>query len=339
MGVPMDPEFPKRFRDKRSDRTDLVTTWREEEMLDGEVVNSFAIIFRTRGCSWSYRSGCTMCGYHTATNPGITEDNLRSQLNEALERYKGEEIVKIYTSGSFADEGEISSELASLILSSFDSRLTVVETRPEYVTDQKMKSMCSEVNELEVAIGLESSSDFVLKHCVNKGFTYQDYLTAREKIFLAGARSRTYLLLKPPFLTEIEAMDDLLNSMEAVSHPKNTISVNPVNVQKFSPLELLWKRKLYRPPWLWSLLDVLERTDQRPVISRAGLGSFRGAHNCGDCDKDVLKIITLYGTTGEIPDEIPRCSCKSEWETEKNIQSTYFRGSMEILSNRYAGYV
>ncbi|MFO8109892.1 MAG: archaeosine biosynthesis radical SAM protein RaSEA [Thermoplasmata archaeon] len=338
----MDPEFPKRFRDKRSSKTDLVTTWHGEEILNGNPAGTFAIIFRTRGCSWSYRSGCTMCGYHTDTNPGVKEQDLVRQLGEAVDRYRGEDIVKIYTSGSFFDTNEIPESLASTILSSFDSELTVVETRPEYVSREVLNSMCGHVNTLEVAIGLESANDFVLEHSINKGFTYQNYVTARDKVLQEGARLRTYLLLKPPFLTEDEAIQDTINSVNAVYHPENTISINPVNVQRYSPLESLWRRKLYRPPWLWSLIEVIKNTDKNMVISNAGLGSVRGAHNCGRCDRTVVDVLRKFNITQDrdVLEDIPQCSCKENWKAQNRLEPyMYFRGNPEILSHRYAGYV
>ncbi len=332
-------DFPKRFRDKRSDKTDLVATWHGQEMLKGELTDTFAIIFRTRGCSWSYRSGCTMCGYHTDTNPRVEIGDLEDQLKEAISRYGGEDIVKIYTSGSFLDPNEVPTDLSTYILSSFDSKLTVVESRPEYVKPEVIDTMTDQVDQLEIAIGLESANDFVLEHCINKGFTFSDYKKAREIVFEANARLRTYLLLKPPFLTEQEAIDDLLYSIGSVSHPMNTISINPVNVQRYSPLELLWKRKLYRPAWLWSLLEVIHKADEEMVISRAGLGSFRGAHNCGECDSNIVEAINNFFKESSILEDISNCSCKDEWRAYKEFEPyMYFRGTPDILSDRYTGY-
>ncbi len=334
--------FTKRFRDVHSSRTGLVSSWHGEELLDGEVVDTFAVIFRTRGCAWGHRNGCTMCGYHTDTNPEITRSHLNAQMEEAIRRYDGERIVKIYTSGSFLDPGEIPLDLAKDILSSFDSELTVVESRPEFIKPDLLEELCDSVQLLQIAMGLESANDFVLEHSINKGFRYSDYLDAREIVFNAGAVLRTYLLLKPPFLTENEAIEDLIRSISEVDHPKNTISINPVNVQRHSPLELLWRRKLYRPPWLWSLIEVIERTDQDLIISRAGLGSKRGANNCSDCDKDIVKKLQEFNLSQDrsLFSDLPDCTCKSHWKTYKEMEPlTHFRGSLEILSDRYAGYI
>ncbi len=336
------PTEKKQYADKRDD---LVSTWKGEDLLDGELTNSFTMIMRTRGCSWAHRSGCLMCGYHTASNPSIEPGSLLKQLETALSRYDGEKLVKIYTSGSFLDEREIPSDIAEQILSSFSADKIIVESRVEYVNAGVLESYRDMAPDLEIAVGLESTNDFVLENCINKGITVDDYWRARETIFSKGLTLRTYLLLKPPFLTEYEAIQDLSNSISEISHPMNTVSVNPVNVQKNSLLEKLWYRGEYRPPWLWSLLKAVRSSDIKGplVISRAGLGSKRGAHNCGDCDESVIDIIDRFNLTGDIgllQDSYSSCDCTEQWKAEtKYGPLIQYRGPVEILSNRYAGYV
>ncbi len=329
----------------REDRTDLITTWTEEELHGGEVKDVFSVIFRTRGCSWSYESGCSMCGYYTATNPDITEDDLNDQLNDALERYTGEDIVKIYTSGSFLDTGEVSFELGLNILGSFDAQKILIESRPEYVEEGELERYEEKAEELEVAIGLESANDFVLEHCINKGFTFEDYREAAETIKNVGARSRTYLLFKPPFLTELEAMDDISDSIKKIEGLTDMISINPVNVQRGSLVDWLHKRKLYRPPWLWSLVEVLRKldTDATVVSSKAGLGTRRGCHNCEDCNENIIEMIEEFNLTQD-PDvfnplkEKNICDCRETWKKEKELEPfLHFRGTPKILRDRYAG--
>ena len=338
----------KGIKDERSSRTDLVSSWQEEEIWKGKIRDTFAVIFRTRGCSWSHSSGCTMCGYHTDTNPYITEDDLKNQLDQALKRYKGEDIVKIYTSGSFFDENEIPTELATNILTSFEAKKIVVETRPQFITPDKLKKYSSKVKKLEVAIGLESSNNFVLKNCINKGFKLENYLEKRDLIFENQSLLRTYLLLKPPFLTEKEAMKDLKDSIIRVSHPDNIISINPVNIQRGSLLEKLWNDRTYRPAWLWSLLKVISEVDDidsTVISSTVGLGSERGAHNCDECDPEIVELIKEFNLTQDVEPiksrlKDPDCSCYYQWKKESELEPYLnFRGRVGILSDRYAGYV
>ncbi|MBS3781175.1 MAG: archaeosine biosynthesis radical SAM protein RaSEA [Candidatus Thermoplasmatota archaeon] len=329
---------------ERSDRRDLIAHWDEEELYKGKIKDVFSLIFRTRGCYRSYSSGCSMCGYYTDTNPDITVEDIQSQLKEALSHYEGEEIVKIYTSGSFLDRDEIDEETSFDILESFDAEKIVIETRPEFVERDRIRRFSQTVNELELAIGLESSNDFVLENCINKGFLFKDYKKSVEEISdLISVR--TYLLLKPPFLTEKEAIEDLTDSIQMISDLTDIISINPVNVQKGTLLEELWHKDLYSPPWLWSIIEAISSLDKidKPIfVSRAGLGSDRGSSNCEECNARVLELIESFNKNQEVStlNKTPECDCRSRWKIEKEIEPyLHFRGSPEILSNRYAGYV
>ncbi len=332
-------------KSERSDRTDLITTWEESEIDDSEVKDVFSVIFRTRGCSWSYLGGCSMCGYYTDTNPEIKDEHLERQLSSALEKYDDQPIVKIYTSGSFLDEKELSNDIAEKILDSFDSEKTLIESRPEFIKKKRLKELSELTNQLEVAIGLESADNFILKRCINKGFTFDGYERAAKRVKKTDGLVRTYLLLKPPFLTEKEAINDTLVSIDKVTELSDIISINPVNVQRGSLVEHLWYKNVYRPPWLWSLVQVLKeaRLDTTLVSSKAGLGSDRGPHNCGDNDDEIIEKIDQFNITQDksVLEEVPTdCSCRLKWKKEKELGNyLFFRGDPGILSNRYAGYI
>ena len=81
-----------------------VAKWVEEEVLDGEVVEAGVVILRTRGCYWSIKEGCSMCGYFNDTVPGgVSDEMLREQWQKVRPILKGKKYAKIYTSGSFID--------------------------------------------------------------------------------------------------------------------------------------------------------------------------------------------------------------------------------------------
>ncbi|MCK5548290.1 MAG: archaeosine biosynthesis radical SAM protein RaSEA, partial [Thermoplasmata archaeon] len=249
--------------------TEPAASWSEKEVFNGSVEDSLVIILRTKGCSWHRRGGCLMCGYHFDSDPSVKDDDVLTQLESALGRIKEEKIAKLYNSGSFFDEEEISGKLRKKILEALEGKVEklVVETRPEFISDKPIKDALGHVKNLEVAVGLESANDLVLEKCVNKGFTFKDFekgaTTARD----AGASVRTYLLVKPPFLTEKEAIEDAVSSAKKAAKYSDVISFNPLNIQKGTLVEKLWRRGDYRPPWLWSVLDVIEKArDAEPRI-------------------------------------------------------------------------
>ncbi len=293
--------------------------WSEDDILDGKLTKAFVVILKTRGCSWATHSGCTMCGYFKDSNPFITEKDIEEQITYAFAHYQGEKIVKIFNSGSFLDEREVPSEMQKKILKKFFEKAEKVsiETRPEFVSGIKKIKGIMDKKTMEISLGLESANDTILNYSINKGFTFADWEKAAQKVLDAGMQLKTYLLIKPPFLTEREAIEDALLSVKKISHLAHTISFNPVAIHGYTLVEYLWKRNLYRPPWLWSICSILEKTKEKfsgtikcDIV--AG-GTKKGAHNCGKCDKPFLKAIKNYTLMKKNAFEKLECTCKEEW--------------------------
>jgi len=305
---------------KRPARDEPVSIWSEKDMLEGKTVDALVVILRSRGCGWSKESGCLMCGYNQDSLDTITGTDLISQFGKAMEKHAGQPFIKIYTSGSFLDPGEIEPKARDSILGLAGQKAShvLVESRPEFVSQANLDAALAHVKTLEVAIGLETANDDVRSRCINKGFAFKNFERACKTVADAGASVRTYLLLKPPYMTEGDAIADTLGSIERAGKMSQTISVNPMNVQRGTVVESLWRKKLYRPPWLWSLLSVLERgsklTDARLMSAPSGGGSNRGAHNCGKCDEGLLKAIEKFSLSGDTSDlKSGGCKCKEAW--------------------------
>ncbi|MBI5000948.1 MAG: archaeosine biosynthesis radical SAM protein RaSEA [Euryarchaeota archaeon] len=304
-----------------------VAVWKSQELCDGKVVPTLVVILRTCGCAWSRTSGCTMCGYDAESVSNVSEEDLDAQVARALSAHNSEPVVKIYTSGSFLDLREIPrpAEVFQRFLDKGAQRI-VVESRPEYV-ETSLPLLEKSGRKVEVAMGLETASDKIRSLSINKGFTFGQYAIAAKGIKKAGARVRTYLLLKPPFLNERDAIEDCSRSIDAAAKMSDVISINPVNVQRGTLVERMWKRGEYRPPWLWSLLEALRRghaaipKDVMLVSDPSGGGTPRGVHNCGKCDGRVLeavKRISLSQDAGAL--SIESCACRQSWEAMLDVE-------------------
>jgi radical SAM enzyme (TIGR01210 family) len=323
----------KRGERRESRPDEPAAVWSEQETLDEKAL---VVILRTSGCAWARSTGCLMCGYATASLPEGRHADIGAQVGRALERYRGEGCVKLYTSGSFLDSREVP-EPEGVLARFFEAgaRRVVVETRPEYIAASR-ELLYSYSGKLEIAIGLETASDRVRERCVRKGFTFAQYAEAARAARDAGCRVRTYLLLKPPFLSEVDALRDTLSSVAAAAAHSDVISVNPVNVQGGTLVERLWRRGEYRPPWLWSVVELLAlasgrkgpgvgitgleplalRGKLRLVSSPSGGGSQRGTHNCGKCDARVLEAITKFSLTQDRTAlEGLCCTCVERWRS------------------------
>lgn len=307
------------------ERQSPVSIWKEQDVVNGRLVDAFVVILRTTGCWWSWQKGCTMCGYNAASSKAVTTDDMRRQLEKALQRYQGEGMVKIYTSGSFLDPNEVPLDLRSEILSSFSGAERILfESRPEFITNENLEGIDPRS---ALAIGLETANEEVLRKCVRKGFTVKDYTRAAEVLLDLKLPLRTYLLLKPPYLTERAAVQDAIASVHYAAPYSESVSVNPVNVQRDTVVDALWRRGNYRPPWLWSLVEVLRQgragTSVRIMSSPSGGGTARGVHNCDHCDRKILDAVQRFSFSQD-PDDLGglECGCHEEWTATMDLQDT-----------------
>lgn len=310
------------MKDKRSP-SQLEAIWKESDMADGEKVDAMVMIMRTNGCCWVKHGGCTMCGYKEASLQNVSEEDLLSQLQQALSRYKGEPFVKIYTSGSFLDENEIPKDVRNKIFDAFSGcKRILFESRPEFITPEVVDTLPSNVT---VALGLESANPEVLRTSVHKGFTPSDILRCGTLLHEKGLGVRTYLLLKPPFLTENAAIADAVASARFADPFSDEISINPLNVQRGTYVERLWKRGEFRSPWIWSLIEVFRQLNgtvtSRLMSSPSGGGAMRGVHNCGSCDQKALEAIERFSYSQNISDLDVHCDCERSWQAYRESEA------------------
>jgi radical SAM enzyme (TIGR01210 family) len=125
-------------------------------------------------------------------------------------------------------------------------------------------------------------------------------------------------MMKPLFVTEREAMEDMQNSITEVAPYVDMISMNLCTVQGRTELEQYWHRGEFRPPYLWSAVKVLLDADIAIACDPIGGGFRRGPHNCGTCDKDIVAAINEYSLNAD-KNTLQAvwgvgCSCKKEWE-------------------------
>ncbi len=300
--------------------------WQEDDTFKGKKTLALTVIIQTAGCRWANHSGCSMCGYFRDSLPGeLDKKQIISQIEKSLKKHNNEPIIKIFTSGSFLDTKEISFDTQKKILEKVAKRPHVkkisIESRPEFVTD-KIEELAQIIKPaaLEVSIGLESANNHVLKKSINKGFLFNDWLKAARYLRDYNLELKTYLLVKPPFLTEKESMEDCIYSAKKIIDLSHTISFNPVNIHSYTLVEWLWNRGEYRPPWLWSIMSILREVknldkDTHIQCDIIAGGQKRGAHNCGKCDKKILENIKHFSLSqNEKFLEDIECECKKKWE-------------------------
>ncbi|MHA1440568.1 MAG: archaeosine biosynthesis radical SAM protein RaSEA [Candidatus Heimdallarchaeota archaeon] len=316
-----------------------ISAWVEDDRLITQKGKALVIILNSNGCAWaqSGSGGCSMCGYSNETSENISAKDLIKQVEDVLLKFtKGNyQSVKLFNSGSFLDDNEIPID-AQITIMELLAKLPevteiIIETRPEYVTQDKIKQMkkiLGKDKELELGIGLESSNDFIRVNNINKGFTFKDFKQAIKIALKNNVRVKSYLLFKPPFLTEKEAINDTVQSaIDSIIAGARSVSINPMNIQSGTLVFQLWRNDLYRSPWFWSLQKVIRKLWKRIgeenlqgkvdriVTDPSGAGSNKGVHNCRKCNKHFIKAIKNYSLLQDTSVLVEiSCKCKETWK-------------------------
>lgn len=324
-----------------------ISYWIKEDRLRDGIGKEFTIILRSKGCSWgsSERGGCSMCGYYLdAINEEVSTTQLINQFDYAynnkineIEQDPHNYNLKIYNSGSFLDEKEIPKEVRNYIFEKIASiekfKEVTIESRLEYITSETLEEILEFFKKkyIEIAIGLETVDDYIRNNFINKGVLFEDFKNVLKRCKEYDIGVKAYLLLKPPFLNEQAAIDDCIYSIKnLVDLGVDSISINPLNIQKGTLVEYLWYQNRYRPPWYYSLFKCIKKSVNqedlkvvRLVSNPSGAGSKRGIHNClkRDCEnfsRTILKNFVLSQNLDDLEQKESECECKRKYEMQKN---------------------
>lgn len=334
-------EFLRELREAHWQRVQIkprdkpVGIWLEDDLLDWKPVKALTIVLRTTGCCWAKTGGCAMCGYAYDASPSeVSVGELMAQLQIGMEQLSSEvKVAKLFTSGSFLNPEEVPLVARNQILATLGKKVEkiIIESRPEFVKSRIVMECGNLVKRLEIAIGLETSSDVIRNEHINKGFAFDDFIRAAKIAHESGSTVKAYLLLKPPFLSERAAIEDMINSIKDASLHADTISINLCNVQRGTLVYELFANKSYRPPWLWSAVEVLRKG--REILAKekvimcdpVAAGVKRGPHNCGKCDSAVASSIRKFSLSQDpaVFSDL-YCDCLETWKKVLELEDYTF---------------
>lgn len=350
-------ELNKEIRQKYLNRMEphsareLSASWFSEDLLYSGKGNAIFTILPTPGCAHalSQSGGCTMCSY-IADSPlkKVSSAELVDIFKDNLNKFEilPRTVVKIFVSGSFLNEEEIPREARDEILNILNQENNVeevvVESRPEYVTEESIQACCSRIPDkiFEVSMGLESSSNYIKEYKINKGFLNEDFQRAVNTIKSLKSdykiTSKAYLFVKPILTSEKEAIEDAVASAQyAEELGVDRISFCPATIHKGTLMEVLWRRGSYQPPWIWSVLEIIKKvrsTVKIPVImDTSGFGTRRGPYNCKKCNKKLKNMIIQSNIDQSIPEEFD-CKCKLKWTADVKY-SDLTRSNVNLTDN------
>lgn len=303
----------------------------------------------TNGCKWasSNGGGCYHCDLFQSSL--LREDNSQefivNQFNCAYEKtsFNNADRLEIFVSGSFYDDDEVAPETQDYILSKLAKLEKIdnilVESRPEFITKEKITQSLNKLldKKLFISLALETSNDKIRQKCINKGFHFSDFKKAAKIIASSGAHLQVYVLLKPPFLSEREAIDDAVNTIKDILEFSDKLKISPIIalepifVLKNTLVDKLYQKGEYQPPWLWSVIEVLKRAYH--LNNSINLNIYVGGTadvvtpyairenktndgNICTCSAKIENLIENFNCSRNIRtfDRYPCCLCKKEWE-------------------------
>lgn len=312
----------------------------KEGYLDGKAIRRVIVILRSTGCSWALgdEGGCFMCGHLAGTSCGsrIPPEDLITQFRDEVARYDflQHPMLCLYNSGSFLNENEIDSEVRSQILKTIVGirglKRLIIESRPEFITERVVEELEENLPgiDIEIGVGLETRHDNIRDLCLNKGITSDSFVKLGKMMRGRRLQLLAYVLLKPPFLTEREAISEACATIEfAFDIGFSIVSLEPVSVQDFTLTDYLHRAGYYRPPWIWSAIEVIKRTCELGFIRIGGFEFFPVprlfSHNCEKCNEKSIRAVQSFNMR-QSPDVFDSlaCECQSEWEEDLKVHAT-----------------
>jgi radical SAM enzyme (TIGR01210 family) len=227
----------------------------KERTSTGRIEDTGIIFLTNRECTFS----CLMCDlWKNTTDEPVFPGSIPMQIRYALDKMPGVRHIKLYNSGSFFDTRAIPEEdykeIAELLR---NLETVIVECHPRLINEKCLIFRDMLVPELHIAMGLETVNPDILK-VLNKRMTIDDFSNSVSFLTKNAISSRAFILLRPPLLSETEAIYWAERSIDfAFSAGAECCTVIPVRPGNGAMDELMTKG-YFHPPEISSLESVLE---------------------------------------------------------------------------------
>lgn len=279
--------------------------------------------FRNLGCAyWRVnpdKIGCLHCGYGSAAiqrgNP--TKHQLLKQfekaVNYAMGRHFNFDVIEFLNDGSFFNYKEEFPESFPLALFKRLGEFTyvkriLIESRPEYITKDKIQGLITQLRDdqkLEIGIGLETPDDFIREACINKGYDTNEF---EEDVKLISAFRDccgiiVYTLVKSAFLTEKEAIEDVVETIKYLSEISKKYKIEivpklePAVIARGTILDILHfdvapdREERYNLLSYWSVVEIIASAHLLGLSTNIRIGARE--------DMDIIeKVPAIYNRDG-----------------------------------------
>lgn len=258
-------------------------------------VEPVATLFLTnRECSFH----CLYCDLwkHTLDQP-TPHGAIPEQIRWALAQLPVAKHIKLYNSGNFFDPLAIPPcdypAIAELVRA-FDT--VIVENHPRLINTHIAEFQSLIAGRLEIALGLETVHPEILPR-LNKQMTVADYQRACEVFRERDIDIRTFVLLRPPGLTNDEGVEWALRSITtAFDAGAHCVSVIPMRGGN-GIMEELARQKLFTPPTITAMYETQQQALQmqrgRVFVDLWGIEALYECSVCGPLQAAVLHEMNL----------------------------------------------
>lgn len=226
----------------------------EERAATGDIVPVATVFLTNRECPWR----CLMCDlWRNTLTETAPPGAIPAQIDYALERLASARHIKLYNSGSFFDPKAIPPddyEAIAARLRAFEH--VIVECHPALVGESclRFRDLLRAQGDiqLEVAMGLETVHPEIGPK-LNKRMTLDGFARAAEFLREHDIALRVFILVKPPFMDEEEALHWANRSLDFAFDCGATVAALIPTRAGNGALEELAAQDLFSPPRLATL--------------------------------------------------------------------------------------
>lgn len=314
-------------------------------------VRQRTILLPGGGCSY-FRAmkgdACTFCAFPEFTREAIKgsgHNNFFGSWKLKAQTYKNmfdhlmtdsEDVdrIAIFNGGSFFPDAELPTEFQDYVYTKThqhnNAKQLFVEAYPRFISQRSLERGVEllEEKELMVAIGFESHDDTVRNVMLKKGIDIKLFEKKIKLMQALGIKTSIYVFLKAPELTERQAHDEVISTLQYLSDLGiDEMVLSCAFVPEGTKLEKMFTAGQFRPPWLWSILSIMRHAEKLnwPLV----VGGFddtpppiAGPSNCEKCNQLILGKIQDHRETGLMEDiHHSNCNCSVLWKTEMSNMS------------------
>lgn len=325
----------------------------DEILVNGVKKRRLRIVLAMKSCKSGF---CAMCPLpmEGARNE-VGEESLRNQvLSSILESLNAGPInvLTIFHNGNFFSDEEVKPEFRDYlakICAKYEIERLIVESLPVFISKPKLERIKANNKnlKLEVALGLQSASEFIRREAIASPCKVKDFKRAYELLISMGYSAQVFVMHQLPFLTVSESNYELKKSCEWINKNMGqaSIVVSPLRIASQTVTALAYENGMQEMAGLWDLALVLEKIANeggrsiRVAISQLAPnpGESNGLHakSCARCEPRLYEWLNYFNSSKMPPLDFS-CECYQleNFKQIKWVRKNVIRSIEKFLENR-----